>query len=132
MEKIYVVEPKRLGKIAPEIYSVFAEHLGGVIYDEIAPEVAADLTGGLKAKIRRLADPMVALEFRKEALITYSGELAPMGSMIEELTYHPERLEESVIRFDEDYRRLIGILDRQSMREENRFWLLQAIDWNDR
>ena len=55
-----------------------------------------------------------------------------MGSMIEELTYHPERLEESVIRFDEDYRRLIGILDRQSMREENRFWLLQAIDWNDR
>ena len=35
MEKIYVVEPKRLGKIAPEIYSVFAEHLGGVIYDGI-------------------------------------------------------------------------------------------------
>lgn len=103
-----------------------------VIYDEIAPEVAADLTGGLKAKIRRLADRMIDLKFRKEALITYSGELAPMGSMIEELTYHPERLEESVIRFDEDYRRLIGILDRQSMREENRFWLLQAIDWNDR
>ena len=94
--------------------------------------MAADLTGGLKAKIRRLADRMIDLKFRKEALITYSGELAPMGSMIEELTYHPERLEESVIRFDEDYRRLIGILDRQSMREENRFWLLQAIDWNDR
>ena len=35
MEKIYVVKPKRLGKIAPEIYSVFAEHLGGVIYDGI-------------------------------------------------------------------------------------------------
>ena len=35
MEKSYVVEPKRLGKIAPEIYSVFAEHLGGVIYDGI-------------------------------------------------------------------------------------------------
>ena len=35
MEKIYVVEPKKLGKIAPEIYSVFAEHLGGVIYDGI-------------------------------------------------------------------------------------------------
>ena len=103
-----------------------------VIYDEIAPEVAADLTGGLKAKIRRLADRMIDLKFRKEALITYSGELAPMGSMIEELTYHPERLEGAVVRFDGDYRRLVGHLHRQSMGGGDRFWLLQAIDWNDR
>ena len=52
-----------------------------------------------------------------------------MGSMIEELTYHPERLEESVALFEERYGRLIDILERQPMREENRYWLLQAIGW---
>jgi len=35
MDKIYLVLPEKLGKVAPEIYGVFAEHIGGVIYDGI-------------------------------------------------------------------------------------------------
>ncbi len=100
-----------------------------LVCGEVSPALASARTGGLKARIGRLAERMIDLKFRKEALITYSAELAPMGSMIEELTYHPERLEESVALFEERYGRLIDILERQPMREENRYWLLQAIGW---
>jgi len=33
MKKIYLVYPKKLGTIAPEIYGHFSEHIGGVFYD---------------------------------------------------------------------------------------------------
>lgn len=33
MKKIYLVYPKKIGNIAPEIYGHFSEHIGGVIYD---------------------------------------------------------------------------------------------------
>lgn len=33
MKKIYLVYPKKIGRIAPEIYGHFTEHLGGVMYD---------------------------------------------------------------------------------------------------
>jgi len=33
MKQIYLVAPKKLGTIAPEIYGHFAEHIGGVFYD---------------------------------------------------------------------------------------------------
>lgn len=32
-KKIYLVYPKKIGTIAPEIYGHFAEHIGGVYYD---------------------------------------------------------------------------------------------------
>lgn len=35
MNRIYVVLPEHLGKINPNIYGHFAEHIGGVIYDGI-------------------------------------------------------------------------------------------------
>lgn len=35
MKKVYLVYPKKVGKIAPEIYGHFTEHIGGVIYDGI-------------------------------------------------------------------------------------------------
>ena len=31
-EKIYLVYPKKIGTIAPEIYGHFSEHIGGVFY----------------------------------------------------------------------------------------------------
>ncbi len=34
-KKVYLVYPKELGEIAPELYGHFAEHIGGVIYDGI-------------------------------------------------------------------------------------------------
>ena len=33
MEKIYAVLPKKIGRISPWLYGVFAEHIGGVFYD---------------------------------------------------------------------------------------------------
>lgn len=38
MEKLYLVTPHRTGTIAPEIYGVFTEHIGGCIYDGIYGE----------------------------------------------------------------------------------------------
>ena len=35
MEKIFIVIPEKIGKINPNIYGHFVEHLGGVIYDGI-------------------------------------------------------------------------------------------------
>ena len=35
MDKIYLVRPEKLGYVNPDIYGVFAEHIGGVIYDGI-------------------------------------------------------------------------------------------------
>lgn len=35
MKKIYLMYPQKIGKIAPEIYGHFTEHIGGVIYDGI-------------------------------------------------------------------------------------------------
>lgn len=35
MSNIYVMLPKKLGTIEPNIYGVFAEHIGGVVYDGI-------------------------------------------------------------------------------------------------
>lgn len=35
MKKIYLMFPRKKGRIAPEIYGHFAEHIGGVIYDGI-------------------------------------------------------------------------------------------------
>lgn len=33
MKKVYLVYPKKLGTIAPEVYGHFTEHIGGVFYD---------------------------------------------------------------------------------------------------
>ena len=33
MKKIYLMYPQVIGKIAPQIYGHFTEHIGGVIYD---------------------------------------------------------------------------------------------------
>lgn len=35
MKKIVLLYPEKIGKIAPELYGHFAEHIGGVIYDGI-------------------------------------------------------------------------------------------------
>lgn len=33
MKKIYIIAPKKIGTISPEIYGHFSEHIGGVFYD---------------------------------------------------------------------------------------------------
>ena len=63
MEKIYLVLPKKLGVISPEIYGVFAEHLGGVIYDGIFCGDSADNIRGFRREIierlRAIGTPLI-------------------------------------------------------------------------
>lgn len=51
MDKIYLALPKKLGNISPNIYGVFAEHIGGVIYDGIWTPSAKDNIDGFRREI---------------------------------------------------------------------------------
>ena len=57
MEKVYLVLPKKLGVISPDIYGVFTEHIGGVFYDGIYCGDSADNIRGFRREIiERLKD----------------------------------------------------------------------------
>ncbi len=63
MDKIYLVLPKTIGTVAPEIYGVFAEHIGGVIYDGIwCGDDAPNIRGFRKEiidKVRQARIPLI-------------------------------------------------------------------------
>lgn len=51
MESVYLIAPKPIGTISPDIYGVFAEHIGGVIYDGIFCGNDAENIRGFRTKI---------------------------------------------------------------------------------
>lgn len=65
MSKIYLVFPKKRGRIAPELYGHFSEHIGGVIYDGIwvGKESAIPNEKGFRKfiidKMKRIAPPVL-------------------------------------------------------------------------
>ena len=63
MEKLYLVPQKKLGRIAPEIYGVFTEHIGACVYDGIyCGDAAPNIRGFRKSIIddlRALGTPLV-------------------------------------------------------------------------
>ncbi len=63
MEKLYLVPQKKIGRIAPEIYGVFTEHIGGCVYDGIyCGDAAENIHGFRKAIIddlRAIDTPLV-------------------------------------------------------------------------
>ena len=62
MDKIYLVFPKKLGTIAPNIYGVFAEHIGGVIYDGIwAPDTKDNVEGFRREIIEKMKAAKIPL-----------------------------------------------------------------------
>ena len=62
MDKIYLVLPKKLGTIAPNIYGVFAEHIGGVIYDGIwAPDTKDNVEGFRREIIEKMKAAKIPL-----------------------------------------------------------------------
>jgi alpha-N-arabinofuranosidase len=64
MEKVYLVYPDKKGEISPGIYGVFAEHLGGVIYDGIycgENSKAENIRGFRKFIIDRMRDAKIPL-----------------------------------------------------------------------
>ena len=64
-EKIYLVYPKKIGTIAPEIYGHFSEHIGGVFYGGLYVGKDSDIPNikGFRAdiieKLRKIAPPVL-------------------------------------------------------------------------
>ncbi|MBQ8508374.1 MAG: alpha-L-arabinofuranosidase [Clostridia bacterium] len=62
MDKIYLVLPKTIGTINPDIYGVFAEHIGGVIYDGIwAPDTKDNINGFRRPIIEKMKQARIPL-----------------------------------------------------------------------
>ncbi len=64
MEKIYLIKPDCIGNINPDIYGVFAEHIGGVIYDGIyvgEDSPVENIHGFRKQIIEKLAEAKIPL-----------------------------------------------------------------------
>lgn len=65
MKKIYLVAPRRLGRIAPEVYGHFSEQIGGVFYDGLwvgRDSPVPNLSGfrrELVEKLRQLSPPVL-------------------------------------------------------------------------
>lgn len=63
MEKLYLIPQKKLGRIAPEIYGVFTEHIGACVYDGIyCGDAAPNIHGFRRAIIddlRALGTPLI-------------------------------------------------------------------------
>ena len=64
VEKIYLIAPEKIGTINPDIYGVFAEHIGGVIYDGIYCGDKAENVRGFRKeiieKLKAIRTPLVA------------------------------------------------------------------------
>ena len=64
-EKIYLVYPKKIGTIAPEIYGHFSEHIGGVFYGGLYVGKDSDIPNikGFRAdiieKLKNIAPPVL-------------------------------------------------------------------------
>ena len=63
VEKIYLIAPEKIGTINPDIYGVFAEHIGGVIYDGIYCGDKAENVRGFRKeiieKLKAIRTPLV-------------------------------------------------------------------------
>ncbi|MBE6608329.1 MAG: alpha-N-arabinofuranosidase [Ruminococcaceae bacterium] len=59
MKKVYLVMPEKIGRIAPEVYGHFSEHIGGVFYDGVYVGKDSDvpnIRGFRKDVIEKLRD----------------------------------------------------------------------------
>lgn len=65
MKNLYVIIPEKIGRIAPEIYGHFAEHIGGVMYDGmwVGKDSPVPNINGLRKelveKFRKINPPML-------------------------------------------------------------------------
>ena len=65
MKTVYLVYPEKLGRIAPELYGHFAEHIGGVMRDGLwvgkdspIPNIRG-FRREIVEKLRRIAPPVI-------------------------------------------------------------------------
>lgn len=92
------------------------------------PEDSLDLTDGMAGRIRRIAKAIEYIKFN--GCDTHIDELAALGTVAEALTYHPERLSETVTSFRSGYADLPAILKRQGMNPEIADRFLKKAGWS--
>ncbi len=98
VEKIYLIAPEKIGTINPDIYGVFAEHIGGVIYDGIyCGDKAENVRGFRKEIIEKSMN-----EYGAVLLCNSREEAAQLANMVA-----PEHLEVLM----ENPMELLGALD---------------------
>lgn len=92
------------------------------------PSDAPQLTDGLKGKLHRVRRAVETLKTRDAGLVITEdlGWLEETGRIV---TYHPERLKETVSRFNDCYNRLPQVLEAQKVSAENAALFLQEIDY---
>ena len=64
MDRIYAVLPKKIGTISPNLYGVFAEHIGGVFYDGLyvgKDSPVENIRGFRKAIVDRMKEARIPL-----------------------------------------------------------------------
>ena len=85
------------------------------------------LTDGIIAKSRRIANTITTLKFRN-AKIKLTEELASLSTLRESVTYHPEKLKQSVQDFNDSYARLPEILKNQKLKDTEISWFMNDLD----
>jgi hypothetical protein len=92
------------------------------------PEDVPELNDGLSGKIRRMQKSISQLKYRKAGIVL-SEELGTMESMNREISYYPERFNESIQAFRQHYGNLPEILKKQDISDEIQHWFLQSVNY---
>lgn len=103
-------------------------HRQTVVHIEYDNVTVAD-TNGIYGKTRRICAAIEKLKFRNASLCL-SDELGTMGSVCEQATYYPYKLEEICSGFMQSYRQLPDVLTRQGLDDSSKEWFLKVAGWN--
>lgn len=99
-------------------------HRAVITYPDNAVAIADGLLGNMKHVVKATAD----LKYR-DAGISFRQRLACLESAGAAINYEPERFNEIVAQFRNDYSDLPKVLEESPMSDENRAWFLKAVNW---
>lgn len=85
---------------------------------------------GLLSSSRRLAKSFDKLKYRS-AFVKLNSELSRMGVLNEAISYDPDNVSELIEEFWNNYKKLPEILDKQKLKEEDKIWILNYINWGE-
>ena len=88
MDKIFLVIPEKIGTVAPEIYGVFCEHIGSVIYGGIySPNAKGE--GYIRGFRKKIIDCMAFMKMKIATPIDMSGSI--IARSVKRMTIAPTR-----------------------------------------
>ncbi len=119
----YLGEELALSVVIPEKTCSRAKTVK-IVYPADIPE----LNDGMVGQFKHLGKAVTALKYR-DAYIVLKDALGCMESTGEALSYYPERFNELIRQFRQNYARLPQVLQEQGLNEENQQWFLNAVYW---